>query len=298
MGNWCNRPVSWRYKRQHGDDRNEKPGCNPTKLPEARKRLSFNHSREALHLNNCVLLGGRLVKRFWLATVLALPLALPSIAQSSDDSLRIYAVNVVKTLPFQTQFTGYGIYLGQGIVITAAHVVGRWPGITRPRVLVAGQDLPAHIIKQGSYETIDLALLSVDQGQLPINLLLRRNPLCAEPSRPGEDVVDVIPEGTTHTHIISPILIPFELRKKFRTLITTPQRSGSGIFDANSKCLVGIMSAKVSKRRYVMSHGHLMAIADGYAGFFVPAATIASFIPPEFQFLLPQPSGFRLTAPP
>jgi hypothetical protein len=82
-----------------------------------------------------------------------LQLTVPSIAQSSDDSLKIYAVDVVKTPPFQRQFTGYGIYLGQGI--TAAHVVGHWPSITQPRVLIAGQDLPARIIKQGSYETID-----------------------------------------------------------------------------------------------------------------------------------------------
>jgi len=105
--------------------------------------------------------------------------------------------------------------------------------------------------------------------------LLRRNPLCTQSSRVGEEVIDVIPEETTRAQIISPFLIPVELRKKFRTLITNPQRSGSGIFDAKRKCLVGIMSAKVNKRRYVISHGHLMTTADGYAGYFVPAATIA-----------------------
>ena len=239
----------------------------------------------------------RLVNRFWLAIVLALKLTIPSIAQSNDDSLRVYAVNVVKTPPFQRQFTGYGIYLGQGVVITAAHVVGHWPSITQPRVLIAGQDLPAHIIKQGSYETIDLALLSVDQNRLPVSLLLRRNPLCTGPLRVGEEVVDVIPQGTARAQIISPVVIPAEFRKRFRTLITAPQNSGSGIFDANSKCLLGIMSAKVSKRRYVVSNGRLMTIADGYAGYFVSAATIAYFIPPGFQFLVSQPSGFKLTIP-
>lgn len=43
-----------------------------------------------------------------------------------DGALRIYAVNVVKTSPFEKPFTGYGIYLGKGAVITAAHVIGRW----------------------------------------------------------------------------------------------------------------------------------------------------------------------------
>src|SRR5262245_2545408 len=71
-------------------------------------------------------------------------------AQSPDDSLRIYAVNVVKTTPFEEPFTGYGIYLGKGAVITAAHVIGRWGFLKNPHVLIAGQSLPAKIIKEGS----------------------------------------------------------------------------------------------------------------------------------------------------
>ena len=72
-----------------------------------------------------------------------------------DDSLRIYAVNVVHNRPLKEFFTGYGIYLGQGTVITAAHVMGRWPSfILNPRVLTAGEELSAKIIKEGSFETI------------------------------------------------------------------------------------------------------------------------------------------------
>jgi hypothetical protein len=219
----------------------------------------------------------------------ALTMLLPgTVHADEDDWLRIYAVNVVKTPPFEKQFTGYGIYLGQGIFITAAHVVGNWPLITRPRVLVAGQDLPVHIIKKGSFEGIDLAFLSVEQDRLPVSLRLRRNPLCTEPLRIGEAVIDVIPEETKRLRIISPLLIPGEFRKKFKTLINTPQNSGSGIFDAARKCLLGIVSGKVSKRRYVMYNGKVRAIADGDAGYFVPAATIGYFIPPEFEFLKPQ----------
>src|ERR1700683_5232994 len=107
---------------------------------------------------------------FALATAIAclLPKSVP--AQSTNDDLRIYAVNVVKTPPFEKQITGYGIYLGQGMVITAAHVVGHWPLFTRPRVLIAGQDLPAKVVKNGSFETTDLALLSVGQDALPMSL--------------------------------------------------------------------------------------------------------------------------------
>ena len=68
-------------------------------------------------------------------------------AETSEDELRIYAVNIVRRVPFRDPFIGYGIYLGQGTVLTAAHVIGRWPSYTRLRVIIAGQDLPAKVIK-------------------------------------------------------------------------------------------------------------------------------------------------------
>ena len=218
-------------------------------------------------------------------------------AQTLDDSLKIYAVNIVETPPFRKQSTGYGIYLGQGTVITAAHVVGHLPSLKNPHVLIAGQNLPAQVIKEGSFESIDLALLSVDQKRLPVGILLRRNPLCTEPPRVGEKVVDVTPKRTTRAQVISPLLVPPNLRKRYNTLITTPQISGSGIFDAERKCLVGIMSAKVTKQKYAINNGKLMIIADGYAGYFVSAATIAYFIPPELHSLISQSPDLNFATP-
>lgn len=52
--------------------------------------------------------------------IAATSISVPVQGQSPDDSLRIYAVNVVKTTPFRKPFIGYGIYLGKGAVITAA----------------------------------------------------------------------------------------------------------------------------------------------------------------------------------
>lgn len=208
----------------------------------------------------------------------------PTYAQSADDSLRIYAVNVVKTVPFKKQFTGDGIYLGNGLVITAAHVVGHWPALTRPRVIIAGQDLPAQIIKEGSFEQVDLALLSVEQSPLPVSLRLRRNPLCKAEPKVGMAVIDVAPEGTAPSRIISPMLIAPEFRGKFNTLISAPQGSGSGLFDAERKCLLGIMSAKIQKFNPRKRVAGIFAAPNGYAGYFVPASTIASFIPADFRF--------------
>jgi len=52
-------------------------------------------------------------------------------------------------------WTGYGIYLGKGLVITAAHAVGS-VARTKPSVHIAGLDLPAHAIKEGNFERVML----------------------------------------------------------------------------------------------------------------------------------------------
>jgi hypothetical protein len=217
------------------------------------------------------------------AIVIASLLTVSVRAQSTDDDLRIYAVNVVKTPPFEKQFTGYGIYLGQGIVITAAHVVGHWPFFTHPRVLIAGQDLPAKVIKEGSFETTDLALLSVDETKLPIRLRLRRNPLCIGSPSVGTEVVDVLPEGTIRARIISPLSIIPQLRQRFDALIDSPKDSGSGLFDLERKCLLGIISGMVQKFHYQLENVRIRGYMDGYAGFYVSAAKIAKFIPSDMH---------------
>jgi hypothetical protein len=221
----------------------------------------------------------------WIAGVLlAGHPSVPALAQVPEDSLQVYAVNVVKTPPFQKQFTGYGVYLGQGMILTAAHVVGHWPVFTHPRVLVAGQDLPAKLIKKGSFATTDLALLSVDGDRLPVSLRLRRNPLCTVSPKVGTVVVDVIPHATIPVQIISPLLIPPALQRRFDTLIDTPKESGSGIFDPERGCLLGIVSAKVLKYSYQKEDGHIAWAPNGFAGYFVSAAKIANFFPQGFRY--------------
>jgi len=88
----------------------------------------------------------------------------PVRAENADDSLLVYAVNIHQT-PMQTWGPGYGIYLGKGLFITAAHVAGHtW--FTRPKVAIAGTEYPTTVIKAGDFETIDLTLLSVDETRL------------------------------------------------------------------------------------------------------------------------------------
>jgi len=200
-------------------------------------------------------------------------------AEPADDSLRIYAVNIIQDPP--QSWTGYGIYLGRGMVITAAHVVGT-AARTKPSVRIAGMDLPAHAVKEGTQ--VDLTLLSIDEQKLPIYLQMRRMPLCEKAPWPGERVIVAVPEGTARSHVMSPQLLPISMRRRLPTVISDVAitgNSGSGVFDAGNKCLLGIMSRKI----YVPANSADPESKErDIAKYFVPASTIRAFIPTEYRF--------------
>ena len=205
----------------------------------------------------------------------------PSPADEFDDSLLIYAVNIHRT-PMQTWGPGYGIYLGKGMFITAAHVVGHawW---TRPKVSIGGQEYPSRVVKEGSFEGTDLTLLSVEENLLPVRLALRRNKLCTAPPWPGESVVTVVPEGTARSRVLAPEKLPIDVRK-FSTVIADVAQtgnSGSGVFDANRRCLLGIMSRKISQTK---KWANGKTVTYDIAKYFVPASTIREFVPPGTSF--------------
>jgi hypothetical protein len=176
-------------------------------------------------------------------------------AQSTDDSLRIYAINILQDPPH-----------------------------TKPSVRIAGLDLPAHAIKEGSYEWVDLTLLSVDEQKLPISLRMRRLGLCEKAPWAGEPVILAIPEGTARSTIMSPLLIPQAYRTRFSTVISdvaSTGNSGSGVFDAGRKCLLGIMSRKIQLQT---NGADAESESKDLAKYFVPASTIRAFIPGEYRF--------------
>jgi Trypsin-like peptidase domain len=202
-------------------------------------------------------------------------------ADPADDSLRIYAVDIWQDPP-QSWGAGRGVYLGKGLVLTAQHVVGS-VGHTKPSVRIAGMDLPAKAIREGNVERVDLTLLSIDEQKLPIYLQMRRMPLCENHPWPGELVIVAIPEETARSHIMSPALLPFDIRRRFSTVISdvaTTGNSGSGVFDANNKCLLGIMSQKI----YVPPDKSNTGSEQDIAKYFVPASAIRAFIPTEYPF--------------
>ena len=217
-------------------------------------------------------------------TALAVALTLvPARAQSDPAGLTALTVHINRT-PKQS-WPGYGIYLGNGLVLTAAHVAGDVAD-TKPHVVIAGQDLPATLVKQGSLDSVDLTLLSIDGTKLPVGLQMRRTPLCEHPPFSGERVVVAIPEGTAPSRVVPRQAIPADLRGRFDTAIAdvaSTGNSGSGVFDAGDLCLLGIMSRKISVSLRPFTVGAPPRTVD-IAKYFVPAAQIKAFIPPSVSF--------------
>ena len=177
--------------------------------------------------------------------VVAALLAAPARSQDIDDLLKVYGVHVDRT-PRQS-WTGLGIYLGQGIVLTPAHVSGL--GFWRtPRVDIAGKLYPTRVLKDGHFHRVDLTLLFVDVNELPVSLGLRRLPLCPGPSWPNEQVVLVTQENAVRSFVVPPARLPGGIRSAYRTAVgLAPETGGSGsaVIDANKRCLVGMITRTI-----------------------------------------------------
>ena len=105
----------------------------------------------------------------------------------------------------------------------------------------------------------------------------------AQPPSPGEQVVTVIPEGVVRSHILAPERLPPDVRR-FNTVIADVAHtgnSGSGVFDAQHRCLLGIMSRKISQSGTQSETGKTETV--DIAKYFVPASEIAAFLPADFQ---------------
>jgi hypothetical protein len=213
-----------------------------------------------------------------LAAILLVAANQPSYPDQQDEALLVYAVKIE-----MRSWPGNAVYIGKGLFLTAAHVVGRtW--LSKPQVLIADKRIPAEAIKEGSPRGTDLTLLGVDERLLPMRLRLRRNRLCADPPWPGEEVVTVAFEAAVHTHIIPSGALPQAFRNLTSVIgdVATTGNSGSGVFDARQKCLLGIITQKISQPRIRHETGEVEV--QDIAKYFIPASVIDDFMPPESRF--------------
>jgi hypothetical protein len=111
-------------------------------------------------------------------------------------------------------------------------------------------------------------------------------PLCQKPPGTGDPVIVAIPEAVARSYVIAKYLLPPDISEKFRTVIRNVElgNSGSGVFDANEKCLLGIISRKITITQFKQVDGHEVSEPHDIAKYFVPASEIAQFIPPEVRY--------------
>ena len=212
-------------------------------------------------------------------------LQLESRQNEVDAELTTVAVHVVDN-PKQS-WKGGGVYLGNGFILTAAHVVGSsW--FTKPTVEVAGLSLSAQIVREGSFADDDLTLLKVDETMLPMRLQLRHVMLCHEMPPPGSAVIVATPEGIARSKLFTPAAITQRVRAMFPTLIpdvASTGNSGSGVFEADGpRCLLGIMSRKISTISYDIKDGTRTKTLHDIAKYFVPSSVIARALPSWVRF--------------
>ncbi len=206
--------------------------------------------------------------------------AQPQNAPANSDP-HAFAVNIFRN-PSQS-WPGFGIYLGDGLVLSAAHVVGHSTK-GNPSVAIAGRTLEAQVVKEGDFETVDLALLRIDARQLPPSLGLRLMPICKAPPRPGQLVIVVTPQSIAPSHILSPKALPPDIRERFNTVIAdvaTTGNSGSGVFDPTKQCLMGIIARKIQIAATPRQDPGATPKMIDIAKYFVPAQQILQFIKPD-----------------
>ena len=218
---------------------------------------------------------------FLLAALIGSPHSAFAVSNAQDAPLLNFAVHINHT-PKQG-WPGYGVYLGNGYVLTAAHVTAPFAA-TKPVVVIGKSEFPATLVREGAFDHVDLTLMSIDQTHLPLRVRMRRLSLCAASPKPGEYVVVATPEGTARSRVLPVAALPVDVRGRFGTTIgdvATTGNSGSGVFDAGQQCLLGIVSRKISMR--VLRNGVPVRQVD-IAKYFVPAAEIKAFLPPGVTF--------------
>jgi len=82
---------------------------------------------------------------------------------------------------------------------------------------------------------------------------------------------------------MSPSLLPHDVPEKFRTAVrylAETGNSGAGVFHATEKCLIGIISRRISGNRVSTVNGEAIKKQLDIAKYFVPVSELAKFIPP------------------
>lgn len=170
---------------------------------------------------------------------------------------------------------GSGVLLGDGLVLTAAHVVKYNPQDPKVTVVMAGWRVSGTLAAIGGPDSVDLALVKTPRGAVPMALrdlepvaICSRNPAINTPV-----IVAAVGEISAAMTAATPAK-PRGPDNAWTNMLTTPYHQGSsggGVFDAGEGCLAGVLIEEVS--------GHVRPDAPFIdVTVFVPASDIAAFM--------------------
>ena len=207
--------------------------------------------------------------------VLAIPVLIaPAQAQSGAPSPTETGVLVEKPAGDGKLFShGSGIFLGDSLVLTAAHVVAVDPRSRRVTVQIDGRLTSGIVVFDGKPQKLDLALIKIDTSVLSNNRRAQPPvPVCA--ANPGTDQpVAVAAQGAvTDSATISTPITSDGQSGTWTNLLTTgfhQGNSGGGVFSKAQKCLWGVISYEMGGT----VDGRVIDITA-----FVPASDITRFL--------------------
>jgi len=204
-----------------------------------------------------------------LAFLLALAAA-PVWAEPPDAPLAgALGVQIEKPAGDHVHFAqGSGVYLGNGLVLTAAHVIQLDPGNPVSSVIMDGWKTDARVAAIG-VNGLDLALLQINPAEVARQRRdLKPVEICATGTGPKQPVVVAAQGAISLSQTVdAPINAP-ALKGDWTDILATGYShgsSGGGVFDASKGCLAGIIVIEATAPGIALTQ-------------FVPAPQITNFL--------------------
>jgi S1-C subfamily serine protease len=206
------------------------------------------------------------------AVAILVAVARPAGAEPADAAMpAVVGVQIEKPAGDSVHYSqGSGIFLGDGLVLTAAHVISPNPQLLTVSIVMDGWRTDARLLATAP-AGLDVALLKITSEALSLKRRqLAPTPLCATGTGPDQPVV-VAAQGTVSlSRTVGAPIRSTTLNGDWRTILATGYThgaSGGGVFDAQKGCLAGIL--------IIAASGQGMELTE-----FLPAAKIAAFLAP------------------
>ncbi|EIM98395.1 putative lipoprotein [Paraburkholderia hospita] len=156
-------------------------------------------------------------------------------------------------------FSGGGVWLGNGEVLTALHLFYEPPRVPkesdRINVLFRGRAIPATIVFHGDLPDRDLALLKIDPERISPSLARLAFPSVCSDVEPVGAGLYTTAYDSVYVTTASPdgaVMYKGKTWSQSATAIVSHGVSGSPVFDKRSSCLAGIVS-----RFQLSPHGNM-----------------------------------------